>query len=305
MHANTAHGILSLMTMNRRFKAVFVSFGLVVGLTCAAAAGQFEDGMDALNRRDYPTAMRLLRPLADQGDPRARWALGETQLPNVSRTDSQSPVSIQPIVGLIVLTTGLAIMGIAYGAQRRSHRTRRARRDAAIAEYMKSLTPEDRAEIERSRQIARERPWAPIAFGLESIERTNNGFRFRAVGVNRGLPFGFVMTFNTVNGPVALCQWAGDGAASEALLDILAYYADVPRANSRFDELVRTSAIILGAMPLNVPFAQVAQLNCKVFFELAEGQPEIYLNLDFASKTGCIMEKDAVYRKSLVHAFRA
>jgi hypothetical protein len=113
------------------------------------------------------------------------------------------------------------------------------------------------------------------------------------------------MTFKVVNGPVALCEWSRNGAASEALLDILADYADVSRTDSRFDELVKASAIILRAVPPKVPFAQLTQLYCKVFFELAEGQPEIYLNFDFASRTGHITEKDPMYRKSLVYAFQA
>jgi hypothetical protein len=58
------------------------------------------------------------------------------------------------------------------------------------------------------------------------------------------------------------------GSDSEALLDILAEYADVPRDDSRFDDLVKTSAIILQATPSNVPFAQITQLYSKVFFRI-------------------------------------
>jgi hypothetical protein len=32
------------------------------------------------------------------------------------------------------------------------------------------LTPEALAEIEQAQRIARERPWEPIAFGMEPIE---------------------------------------------------------------------------------------------------------------------------------------
>jgi hypothetical protein len=78
----------------------------------------------------------------------------------------------------------------------------------------------------------------------------------------------------------------------------------VPRDDSRFDDLVKTSAIILQATPSNVPFAQLTRLDSKVFFELAEGNPEIYLNLDFASKTGHIAEKNPMNRRNLVHAFQ-
>jgi hypothetical protein len=168
-----------------------------------------------------------------------------------------------------------------------------------------SFQPEFLAEIERARRIARERPWEPITFGLDSVEMTERGFSLRAAGINRGRAFSFAMTFRMVNGPVALCEWSSNGAASEALLDILTDYADVPRVDSRFDELVKTSAIILRVEPAKAPLAQLAQLYSKIVFELAEGHPEIFLNLDFASKTGHIAEKDSIYRKRLVHAFHA
>jgi hypothetical protein len=54
-----------------------------------------------------------------------------------------------------------------------------------------------------------------------------------------------------------------------------------------------------------VPLAQLTRLYSKIVFELAEGKPEIFLNLDFASKTGHIGEKDPIYRKRLVHTSHA
>jgi hypothetical protein len=168
-----------------------------------------------------------------------------------------------------------------------------------------SFPPEVLAEIERACRIARERPWEPIAFGLDSVEMADRGFSLSAAGIHRGRAFSFAMTFTMVNGPVALCEWSSNGAASEALLDILAHYADVPRAASRFDELVKTSAIILRAEPPKAHLAQLTKLYSKIVFELAEGHAEIFLNLDFASKKGHIAEKDPIYRKRLVHAFHA
>ncbi len=41
-----------------------------------AYAGPFEDALDAYKRQDYATAMRLLRPLADQGHANAQNNLG-------------------------------------------------------------------------------------------------------------------------------------------------------------------------------------------------------------------------------------
>jgi TPR repeat protein len=42
----------------------------------AAVAGPWEDGMAAYNRGDYVPALRLFRPLAEQGNARAQTALG-------------------------------------------------------------------------------------------------------------------------------------------------------------------------------------------------------------------------------------
>jgi uncharacterized protein len=42
----------------------------------AAVAGQREDGVAAVNSRDYATALRLFRPLANQGDDVAQFDLG-------------------------------------------------------------------------------------------------------------------------------------------------------------------------------------------------------------------------------------
>lgn len=62
---------------------------------------------------------------------------------------------------------------------------------------------------------------------------------------------------------------------------------------------------MLSAEPAKVSFAQLRQLSSKVFFEFAEDNPEIYLKLDFASKTGTIEEKDPIYRRTLAYAFDA
>ncbi len=53
---------------------------LAVGLPAlslfSAAAGQFEDAATAYTNGDYATAMRLMRPLADQGNDNAQYNLG-------------------------------------------------------------------------------------------------------------------------------------------------------------------------------------------------------------------------------------
>jgi TPR repeat protein len=54
--------------------------GLVVAAQilgiAGAVAGPWEDGMAAYNRGDYLPAIRLFRPLAEQGNPKAQSVLG-------------------------------------------------------------------------------------------------------------------------------------------------------------------------------------------------------------------------------------
>ena len=52
-----------------------VSFMLLVAAG-AAVDGPLEDGVAAIKRRDFATALRLFRPLADQGDDVAQFDLG-------------------------------------------------------------------------------------------------------------------------------------------------------------------------------------------------------------------------------------
>ncbi len=56
------------MGIKRTFKAAVAALLLAVGLAGWVAAGPFEDGTAAARLGDYDTAMRLIRPLADQGD---------------------------------------------------------------------------------------------------------------------------------------------------------------------------------------------------------------------------------------------
>jgi uncharacterized protein len=56
------------------FFCAFIMTALVVGNT--AVAGPVEDAAAAYKRGDYATAMRLFRPLADEGDASAQVVLG-------------------------------------------------------------------------------------------------------------------------------------------------------------------------------------------------------------------------------------
>jgi len=50
--------------------------GILSGALSVALAGPWEDGMSAYNRGDYVPAIRLFRPLAEQGNPKAQSVLG-------------------------------------------------------------------------------------------------------------------------------------------------------------------------------------------------------------------------------------
>ena len=58
--------------MRKLVKAGLVALVLSLGLAAPVTAGSLEDGIAAATRGDYATALRLLRPLADQGDAAAQ-----------------------------------------------------------------------------------------------------------------------------------------------------------------------------------------------------------------------------------------
>ena len=49
---------------------------LIFSFADIVAAGPLEDADAAVKRRDYATAVRIIRPLAEQGDARAQYTLG-------------------------------------------------------------------------------------------------------------------------------------------------------------------------------------------------------------------------------------
>jgi uncharacterized protein len=64
------------MGMNRTFKAAVAALVLAVSFAGSVAAGPFDDVDAAFKKGDYATAVRLLRPLAEQGDAGAQYFLG-------------------------------------------------------------------------------------------------------------------------------------------------------------------------------------------------------------------------------------
>jgi len=61
-------------------RAGFAAVVLSLNVAAPVAAGPFEDRIAAYRRGDYPTAMGLLRPLANQGNALAQHNLGFTYL---------------------------------------------------------------------------------------------------------------------------------------------------------------------------------------------------------------------------------
>lgn len=69
MAVTFSRGLVSL-------KQFVVGVAVAVMLTGVAVAGPLEDGEAAYGRGEYATALRLLRPLAEQGDASAQHLLG-------------------------------------------------------------------------------------------------------------------------------------------------------------------------------------------------------------------------------------
>ena len=58
------------------FKAIIAAVIMVLSLAAPVLAEPFEDAVLAYNKGDYATALRLLRPLANQGNVSAQYNLG-------------------------------------------------------------------------------------------------------------------------------------------------------------------------------------------------------------------------------------
>jgi TPR repeat protein len=63
--------------MKLTLKHVLAAILLALSFIAPVAADPIEDAVAAMKRDDWATAMRLLRPLADQGDPAAQFYMGK------------------------------------------------------------------------------------------------------------------------------------------------------------------------------------------------------------------------------------
>jgi len=62
--------------MKRTLKYVIAAIILALSFAEPAAAGPSEDADAAVKKRDYATAVRLIRPVAEQGNANAQYNLG-------------------------------------------------------------------------------------------------------------------------------------------------------------------------------------------------------------------------------------
>jgi uncharacterized protein len=62
--------------MSQKINAAIAAIVLVSAFAAPVAAGTFEDAVDAHARGDYAKALRLIRPLANDGDAAAQFNLG-------------------------------------------------------------------------------------------------------------------------------------------------------------------------------------------------------------------------------------
>ena len=63
-------------TMKLTLKHAVAAIFLMLSFAAPVAAGPLEDADAAIKKRDYATAVRLIRPLAEQGDATAQYNLG-------------------------------------------------------------------------------------------------------------------------------------------------------------------------------------------------------------------------------------
>jgi hypothetical protein len=65
-----------MMAMKPAVKHALAAINVVLSLAAPVAAGPYEDAAAAYNGGDYAAALRLLRPLANQGNAGAQFNLG-------------------------------------------------------------------------------------------------------------------------------------------------------------------------------------------------------------------------------------
>jgi TPR repeat protein len=71
------HGLYrGRIAMNRTFKVAVAALMLAVSFAGSVAAGRFEDAAVAYKKGNYATALRVMRPLAEQGLAQAQLNLG-------------------------------------------------------------------------------------------------------------------------------------------------------------------------------------------------------------------------------------
>jgi hypothetical protein len=287
--------------------SVLIALFLSILSAAGAAAGQLDEGYAMQPRLDLPRPSQPTWMQMNQAADEMERAM-EEKAPAAARAPGHRPAwrddfdATAPII-MLVLMFALGI-GLSLGLQS-TQSSAKPRTRGDLEKDWSPLSARERLDLEQQMDLA----WVPgpetIVFTLHDVERVDNEFSARLAGEHEGRAFGFRLRWTMCYGPVALLDWFRTGPESDALIDILADKAGIPRGESSFEPHVRSSAIILDAWPANTPFERLDKINAKAFFELAKGNPELLLEFDFAAGTGLIDEKWPGFRTDLVHAFHA
>ena len=60
----------------KRLLPVFLILAVLLGSVGGSQSADYQKGLDAYNKKDYATALRVWTPLAEQGNARAQFNLG-------------------------------------------------------------------------------------------------------------------------------------------------------------------------------------------------------------------------------------
>ena len=84
----------------KRHLIATLAFGLMLMTANGANAGPFEDGLAASDRQDYATALRLWKPLAEQGNAQAQFNLGVINYVGLGGVEDEKEAAGKPALEL-------------------------------------------------------------------------------------------------------------------------------------------------------------------------------------------------------------
>ena len=111
--------------MNLTSKHAVTAIILALSVIAPAAAGPLDDADAAIKRRDYATAVRLIRPLAEQGDANASADLNaRIRSSNLNESDTilRTRIIIDPKRSIRFFLLCRRLTGLLSGHPSRQHR---------------------------------------------------------------------------------------------------------------------------------------------------------------------------------------